>query len=197
MNLVRPTCPNSWISESGSPLTRRFDLWLDESRENPKTRVGIYKRKQESKEKERKHALDQESDQKKRSRKKESFVLFFLEAFLVESVFSFFFSFLIAFLVESGFFLFLLWIPTSEQVNRLQRFNWCNTYSPQTHTHTKSERKREREREREREMWTLPWYCMLSLVLEKMIRVLMELLQHNYGQVIFYIYSLGFEMGMP
>ena len=59
-----------------------------------------------------------------------------------------------------------------------------------------TEGEREREREREREMWTLPWYCMLSLVLEKMIRVLMELFQHNYGQVRLYIYSLGFEMGM-
>ena len=65
--------------------------------------VGIYKRKQESRKKEKKNST------KKTIKKKKKVFFFFFDAFLVESVFSFFLSFFFScFLVEFMFSCFLL-----------------------------------------------------------------------------------------
>ena len=64
--------------------------------------MGIYKRKQEGK-KTRKHAFDQENDQekkKKEDQEKKKKLYFFLDRFVVKSLFSFLFSYFLVFLYK-------------------------------------------------------------------------------------------------
>ena len=65
---------------------------LDGAEGQSRLDLRIYKRKQESKKKERKHALDQVADQENDQEKKKVYSFFFLVAFLVERFLFLFFS---------------------------------------------------------------------------------------------------------